>query len=106
MPSLIWHAGAIAQSVRTIAVTCLNYAIVPVKGIKLFNSSADLKPLVKKLVPLLLSLLEDASQESRKKSVECLTLIKQNCVENDIWSNDYLITIYPGNDIYFFNNKA
>ncbi|ENN76488.1 hypothetical protein YQE_06941, partial [Dendroctonus ponderosae] len=95
VPSLIWHAGAIAQSIRTIAVTCLSYAIAPVKGINLFNSSADLKPLVEKLIPLLLSLLEDASQESRKKSIECLTLIKKNCVEKDIWSNDDLISIYP-----------
>ncbi|XP_076254146.1 dynein axonemal assembly factor 5 isoform X2 [Rhynchophorus ferrugineus] len=77
IPSLVWHAGATAEAIRTMAATCLKYILTT------------------KLIPLLLSLTEDASFRSRQVSIECLTLLKQIYVNKHKWDIDLLLKIYP-----------
>lgn len=97
VPSLVWHAGATAEAIRTMSATCLKYALLPTQGVDLFSSGKVLEPLMQKLLPLLLSLIEDSSYRSRQVAIECLTSLKGNCVRKGVWWNDDLIQIYPGN---------
>lgn len=49
-----------------------------------------------KLLPLLLSLMEDASFRSRQLAIEDLVLLKEVACKNGAWQLDDLIKIYPG----------
>lgn len=95
VPSLVWHAGATAEAIRTMTATCLKYALSPTEKVDLFASGKALEPLVQKLLPLLLSLAEDASYRSREVSMECLANLKTHCVNKGVWWIDDFIKIYP-----------
>lgn len=99
MPSLIWHAGATAEAMRTIAASCLLSAITPKENNSSNNIFADatiLADIWKKLLPLLISLCEDASSKTRALSLENLVAFKELLVENDyLWNTDGLISVYP-----------
>ncbi|KAL1497905.1 hypothetical protein ABEB36_008787 [Hypothenemus hampei] len=95
VPSLVWHAGNKAQTIRTMAVTCLTFALTPINDKKVFHSGPMLLQLVTKLLPLLLSLLEDAAQKSRQMAVECIIVVKKLCVSLSIWNLEMFLQIYP-----------
>ncbi|XP_060523147.1 dynein axonemal assembly factor 5 isoform X2 [Cylas formicarius] len=95
VPSLVWHAGFTAESIRTMAATCLKYLLMPADSVKLFSSRQGIRSLMDKLIPLLLSLVEDASYRSRQVAIECLTLLKEISAKEDLWLNDDLLRIYP-----------
>ncbi|XP_028155551.1 dynein axonemal assembly factor 5 [Diabrotica virgifera virgifera] len=94
VPSLVWHAGATSEAIRTMAASCLQSALLPAEGVELFTQET-LQPVVDELLPLLISLLEDASYRSRQIAADCLILLKDNCYRKNIWTVDYLIKIYP-----------
>ncbi|XP_050298226.1 dynein axonemal assembly factor 5 [Anthonomus grandis grandis] len=95
VPSLVWHPGSTAEAIRTMSATCLRYALMLNERIELFSSTKVLEPLLQKLLLLLLSLMEDASCTSRKVAIECVTLIKNISVRNNVWCLDDFIRIYP-----------
>ncbi|KAJ8931254.1 hypothetical protein NQ314_015858 [Rhamnusium bicolor] len=103
IPSLIWHAGATAEAIRTMAASCLRSVLMTSPGIDLFCSANLLREMVDKLLPLLISLLEDASYQSRQIAVECLLLLKESCCNKEVWYIEDFITIYPGIQIYLKN---
>lgn len=102
VPSLVWQPGLTAESMRTMAASCLLCALTPVEGIQLFENGAVFGTLCDRLVPLLLSLLEDASYRSRQLAVECCSVLRYHASANGIWDSDLLIKIYPGNIIVFY----
>ncbi|RZC34979.1 HEAT repeat-containing protein 2 [Asbolus verrucosus] len=95
VPSLVWHPGRTAEAMRTMAASCLLCALTPIEGVSLFNSAPILRDLCEKLVPLLISLMEDAAFRSRELAMECVTLLKGHACEHNIWTNEDLIKIYP-----------
>ncbi|KAL3274530.1 hypothetical protein HHI36_015912 [Cryptolaemus montrouzieri] len=95
VPSLVWHAGRTAEAMRTMVATCLKTALSPTPEVDLFTTGDNLRQLFDKLLPLLLSLIEDASWKSRLLAIECIGLLKQNAVQKDIWNTNDLITVYP-----------
>ncbi|KAK9883614.1 hypothetical protein WA026_001787 [Henosepilachna vigintioctopunctata] len=95
VPSLVWHAGRTAEAMRTMVTTCLKTSLSPTTDVDLFADGNTLKPLLDKLVPLLLSLMEDAAWKSRLLAIECMVLLKQNAVQKNIWDVDNLIKVYP-----------
>lgn len=97
----MWHAGATAEAIRTMAASCLRCALLPTSNVELF-SAETLPEIVEKMVPLLISLLEDASYRSREMALECLVLLKENCVKNNIWSLDQFVKTYPGKNLFLF----
>ncbi|KAG5899350.1 hypothetical protein JTB14_036839 [Gonioctena quinquepunctata] len=94
IPSLVWQPGAAAEAIRTMAASCLQYALIPNQQVELFSADT-LRPLVDKLLPLLISLLEDASYRSRQIAVDCCALLKVACCKKGIWNVDDLVTVYP-----------
>lgn len=99
VPSLVWHAGATAEAIRTMAASCLQYALMTSSHVELFTADT-LRPVFDKLLPLLISLTEDASYRSRQIAISCLVLIKQICSKKNIWNTEDLVKTYPG-IIYF-----
>ncbi|CAG9767080.1 unnamed protein product [Ceutorhynchus assimilis] len=95
VPSLVWHAGATAEAIRTMSACCLKYALLPNGEVDLFASGHVLEELMRKMLPLLLSLMEDASSRSREVAIECVSLLKTHCVQKGVWWNDDLLKIYP-----------
>lgn len=95
IPSLVWHAGRTAEAMRTMVATCLKTALSPAPNVDLFANGDSFQPLFDKLLPLLLSLVEDAAWKSRVLALECLVLLKQIAVQKNIWNSDSLIKIYP-----------
>lgn len=95
-PSLIWHAGRSAETIRTIAAFCLYNALKTSSEINLFNSADLLKSVYQKFSPLLISLLEDAAYRSRQLAIQNLALLKELCAEKDIWTIDEFLKIYQG----------
>ncbi|KAJ8911640.1 hypothetical protein NQ315_005985 [Exocentrus adspersus] len=95
IPSLIWHAGTTAEAIRTMAALCLQNILVLIQEANLMDTDIFMEQIVEQLLPLLTSLLEDASYRSRKLSAECLTLLKQICCLKNAWSVDSFIKIYP-----------
>lgn len=96
MPSLVWHAGRTAEAMRTMAASCLFSALNPNDGAELFISTDNLQPLTEKLIPLLLSLTEDASYMSRQLAMQDLVLLKEMMERRNIWCVNNLLKIYPG----------
>ncbi|CAG9865292.1 unnamed protein product [Phyllotreta striolata] len=94
VPSLVWHAGATAEAIRTMAASCLRSALLPLDGVELFTAET-LRPVRDKLLPLLTSLLEDASYRSRETAVDCLVLLKENCHRTGIWEIGDFVSVYP-----------
>lgn len=97
VPTLVWHAGRTAEAMRTMAAACLRSALLPGDNIRLFSPGDILRPCFNKLLPLLLSLMEDASYRSRQLAIEDVVLLKQMACRKNIWELDDLIKIYPGN---------
>ncbi|XP_019867844.2 dynein axonemal assembly factor 5 isoform X2 [Aethina tumida] len=95
VPSLVWHAGATAEAIRTMAALCLKYALQPSSNIDLFPSGEVLRGVMDKLLPLLLSLVEDASFRSRQLAVECIVLLKENAVKKNVWNAEDVGKVYP-----------
>ncbi|GJQ73535.1 hypothetical protein Trydic_g13886 [Trypoxylus dichotomus] len=95
VPALVWHAGRTAEAMRTMAASCLFSALNPNDGAELFISSDNLKPLIEKLVPLLLSLTEDAAYMSRQLAIQDLVLLKEMMERRKIWDLESLLKIYP-----------
>lgn len=54
-----------------------------------------MRTLFDQLLPLLLSLIEDASYRSRQLAVECIVLLKEHCRKLDVFTLEDLIKIYP-----------
>ncbi|CAG9815936.1 unnamed protein product [Phaedon cochleariae] len=94
VPSLVWHAGATAEAIRTMAASCLQHALTPSNEVELF-STETLRPLSDKLLPLLVSLLEDASWRSRQIAVDCLTLLGEEDRRKEVWRVEDLVAVYP-----------
>lgn len=92
----MWHAGRTAEAMRTMAASCLRSALLPAEEINIFSSSDVLRPLIDKLTPLLLSLMEDASFRSRQLAIENIILLKETAFKNNNWQLDDLLKIYPG----------
>lgn len=95
-PSLVWHAGRSAETIRTIAALCLYNALKTSWDINLFKTTDLLASVSSTFIPLLISLLEDASYRSRQLAIQNLALLKELCVENGTWSNEEFLKIYPG----------
>ncbi|XP_018576048.1 dynein assembly factor 5, axonemal [Anoplophora glabripennis] len=95
VPSLVWHAGATAEALRTMAVLCLRNVLISNKKIGIFNKEDLLKEVMNELLPLLISILEDASYRSRQLALECVILLKHICCEKNIWAIEDLIKVYP-----------
>nr|XP_023027612.1 dynein assembly factor 5, axonemal-like [Leptinotarsa decemlineata] len=76
------------------AAACLQHALMPSPEVDLFSDDT-LRPVTEKLLPLLISLLEDASYRSRQIAIECLAFLKALCCKKDMWNVDDLIKIYP-----------
>lgn len=96
VPTLVWHAGRTAEAMRTMAASCLLSALLPAEEINIFASGDVLRPLIDKLTPLLLSLMEDASFRSRQLAIENIILLKETACRNNNWQLDDLLKIYPG----------
>lgn len=101
VPTLVWHAGRTAEAMRTMAASCLRSALLPAEDVDIFSSSDVLRSLIHKLLPLLLSLMEDASFRSRQLAIENLILLKEAACRNHVWLLDDLLKIYPGKNINF-----
>lgn len=96
VPTLVWHAGRTAEAMRTMAASCLRSALLPAGDVNIFASDQLLRPLMDKLIPLLLSLMEDASFRSRQLAIENVILLKETACRNNTWNLDDLLKIYPG----------
>lgn len=96
VPSLVWHAGKTAEAMRTMVATCLKTALSPAPNVDLFATCDSFQTLFDKLIPLLLSLVEDAAWKSRLLALECLVLLKNIAVLKNVWNTDSLVKIYPG----------
>lgn len=96
VPTLVWHAGRTAEAMRTMAASCLRSALLPGADVHLFSSRDVLRPCFNKLLPLLLSLMEDASYRSRQLAINDIVLLKEMAHREGIWELDDLIKIYPG----------
>ncbi|XP_044759585.1 dynein axonemal assembly factor 5 [Coccinella septempunctata] len=95
IPSLVWHAGRTAEAMRTMVANCLKTALSPTPNVDLFANGDTFQPLFDKLIPLLLSLVEDAAWKSRLLALECLVLLKNIAVRKAVWDTDGLVKIYP-----------
>lgn len=95
VPSLVWHAGLTAEAMRTMAASCVCSALNPGQRVDLFPESVVFRPFLDKLVPLLLSLTEDASGRSRLLALDALSLLKTTAVKRKCWESDDLVKIYP-----------
>lgn len=84
---------------RTMAASCLRSALLPAENVNVFSSLELLRPLMDKLLPLLLTLMEDASFRSRQLAIENLVLLKETACRNNVWSLDDLLKIYSGGNI-------
>lgn len=99
VPTLVWHAGRIAEAMRTMAVSCLCSALNPGIHVDLFPDKHIFRPFFDKLLPLLLSLTEDAAFRSRQLALDALTLLKETACRRNCWETDDLIKIYPGKSV-------
>lgn len=94
VPSLVWHAGATAETIRTMTAACLKCALLP--PYNLFTCPETLRDLIEQLLPLLLSLVEDASFRSRQLAVECLVSLKEHGETLEVFTLEDFVRIYPG----------
>ncbi|KAF5288304.1 hypothetical protein FQR65_LT12036 [Abscondita terminalis] len=90
VPSLVWHAGVTAEAMRMMAASCVCSALNPGRQLNLFSECVVFRPFLNKLVPLLLSLTEDASGRSRLLALEALALLKETAVKRNCWEVDDL----------------
>lgn len=98
VPTLVWHAGRTAEAMRTMAACCLRSALLPSDDVDIFCDGSTLRLVFDKLLPLLLSLMDDASYRSRQLAIEDIALLKDLAQKKTVWTLDDLIKIYPGND--------
>ncbi|XP_066137615.1 dynein axonemal assembly factor 5 [Euwallacea fornicatus] len=106
IPALVWRAGSTAEAVRGMAITCLKFALTPdstshdsLSSVPIFSSAKCLQEIMGKLVPMLLSILDDPPHMIREGSVKCLKLLIQYSVnfslKSDTWNDDF-VKIYSG----------
>ena len=97
IPGLIWSAGRTAEAIRTASVCCLRALLHAIlndsnlnfqestnknekqllnhQSIKLFLSSERFSELFEKIIPILVSLMDDNSKKTRLYSLEAVSLI-------------------------------
>lgn len=92
VPNLVWKAGRTAEALRTITVTCF-LAILQSHGI---NTDETVMFLLDSLVPLLLTLVEDASRKTRLYSCHALCHIVSAAQKMCKLSAEHIHNIYGG----------
>ena len=96
LPSLVWKAGAMASTLRKVAVAALHAFLKHCN-----DTDATIRPeMISQLIPLLHSNLEDYESTTRELSCACLSMVLQHIsIETfcAIWQTNYRVidTICP-----------
>lgn len=106
VPGLIWSAGRAAEAIRTAAVCCLcalldnscldeNNVAKPSGKVELFSDSASFEDLFKRIVPVLISLVDDVAKKTRLYSLKAVCLIMNIGQKLRCLKEEYIHQTYP-----------
>ncbi|XP_067005743.2 dynein axonemal assembly factor 5 [Anabrus simplex] len=93
IPNLVWHAGRTAEAIRTAAVVCL--ATVLENPPSSVNSAYFLNTTSSKLVPQLVTLVEDSSKRTRLFTLRAIIRWVSLLRNHELYKADDVLKIFP-----------